>query len=438
MKQKIISIILILIAILAPLLITPIIIKDSSYYYKNIAVLTGGACLAVMLLLNIKEFKIDKKDILIFIFMGLVIISTCLSSNIKTSIWGQRTRHEGMLMLLSYCLIYFSTKKFLKIENKKDILNILFYAYLIIGIIGILQRHIAINRLYPIFGRKIAATFGNANFFGNFITIVLPVLIYIFLFKGSKKAFTLSLIMFFNMLSCHTRSAWGAFIIYFILIIVYLIKNRNKKFFLRFAILFISFALIFVYMFYGLNFVKEIRKKSNQDIKVIPTTSVQTKITRTEKEIKKAVETNSLDRIMSGRGKIWRWTLVVISKKPIFGCGPDNLYKGIKTYCKEEVEQDEAKYRNKTDKAHNEYLQIAATIGIPALITYLTFLSLIIFPKLKNMFKKQAIFILLITIIGYLAQAFFNISTIGVAPLFWMLLGLIDNKEVLEVLNTND
>ena len=68
------------------------------------------------------------------------------------------------------------------------------------------------------------------------------------------------------------------------------------------------------------------------------------------------------------------------------------------------------------------------------MILYLVFLSLIVFPKMKYMFKDKLIFILVTTIICYLAQAFFNISTIGVAPLFWMLLGLSDNTEMLEIL----
>lgn len=43
-------------------------------------------------------------------------------------------------------------------------------------------------------------------------------------------------------------------------------------------------------------------------------------------------------------------------------------------------------------------------------------------------FKKESIFIILSVIISYLAQAFFNISTIGIAPLFWVALGILDNK----------
>ena len=44
------------------------------------------------------------------------------------------------------------------------------------------------------------------------------------------------------------------------------------------------------------------------------------------------------------------------------------------------------------------------------------------------MYKRQ-----ILSIIGsYLVQAFFNISTIGIAPIFWFCLGIIDNKNIIE------
>lgn len=89
------------------------------------------------------------------------------------------------------------------------------------------------------------------------------------------------------------------------------------------------------------------------------------------------------------------------------------------------------------DKAHNEYLHIGATLGIPALICYLVFISLILLPKIKILLNNDTYFIICLVIISYLVQAFFNISTIGVAPVFWMILGLSDNKEFIKELNEN-
>lgn len=85
------------------------------------------------------------------------------------------------------------------------------------------------------------------------------------------------------------------------------------------------------------------------------------------------------------------------------------------------------------DKAHNEYLNIAVTLGIPALIVYMIFLIAIVLPNLKYIFKRKDIFIILSIIGSYLVQAFFNISTIGIAPIFWLCLGIIDNKNILRI-----
>ena len=463
MKQKIITTVLILISMLAPLLITPVIINDSYNYYKIWVLLIGGALLLIMLILSYKTLKIDKKDILILIFLGLTFISTFLSSNTKISIFGQRLRHEGLLMFTTYVLIYLCSKKFFKHDNYKEVLNLLFYTYVLICIFGILQRHLFIKRLYPLFINMISGTFGNSNFFGSFITIVLPISVLFYLFKGGKKPFILSLLMFFSLISCTARSAWLAFVVCLVPFLIYLIKNKDKKVFKRLIILLICFILIFIYLFNECNIVKSIlskkekkdETKTDTEVTIQQTETVQTnpetqtkngsvlerindlpktqrRFFKTFNEIKIAINTGSLDIIGSQRGLIWRWTLKVISNKPFFGCGPDNLNNALHTYCKKEIIQDIQETGKDTDKAHNEILQIAATLGIPAAIIYITFVGLILCPNLKKMYKNPIIFGLTIAIIGYLVQAFFNISTIGVAPLFWMLLGLIDNKEFME------
>ena len=127
-------------------------------------------------------------------------------------------------------------------------------------------------------------------------------------------------------------------------------------------------------------------------------------------------------------------TLKAIAVHPLLGSGPDTLaYSLLYNVTEDAIEFIEVT-NTYADKAHNEYLQIAATMGIPALIVYLAFLAQILANN-KNMFKDNSKFILMIPIIAYLVQAFFNISTIGVAPIFWLLLGLIQNREFKESLS---
>ena len=432
MKQKIINIVLVLIAVLVPLLIAPIILQDNSHIYKFWTLGTCGIILLIILICNYKKFKVDKKDILILAFLLLIVASTFLSSDIKTSIFGHTSRYEGLITFITYICIYLCAKKFFRYENYKELFNILFIVYMLIGILGIAQRYINFFVLFPIFNKGICATFGNSNFFGSFISIVLPITIAIFVFKGNKRAFILSLVMFFNLISCTVRSAWVAFIIYFIIFLIYLIKEKNIKYFKRLVFCIICFTSIFIFLF---NEPKLIRKRiqldnKNKRAKIM---SIDRQINKTVKELNQTKETGNYSKVGSGRIEIWSMTLKLIKQVPIFGCGTDNLYNGLQKYCPEEFDTFFNRTNTYVDKAHNEYLNIAATTGIPSLIVYLIFLSLVLFPKLKIMFKDKTILILSLAIGSYLIQAFFNISTLGIAPLLYMILGLIDNEEMLKL-----
>lgn len=429
MKQKLITIILTLIAVLVPLLIIPN--GDNYNILKLILLLTTGLALLILLLASYKTLTIDKKDIIILIFLGLVFFSTFLSSNIKVSIIGANNRYEGLLMFITYICIYLGAKKYFKYEKISTFLNIMFYVSIIIGILGIAQKYISYMPLYPIFNKGICSTFGNSNFFGSFISIVLPIASATFILKGSKKGFILSLIMFFNMISSGTRSAWVAFLAVGLLGLIYLIKQRNKKYFIRAIILLIFFSIIGIYLFDGFGFVS--KTVVNSDLNT--TNSPSIKVEQIKNDIKAAKVAGISDEMGSQRILIWKLTLGVIAKKTFLGCGPDNLWRGLVENCTEETLHYAQKNHIGIDKAHNEYLQIAATLGIPALICYLIFIVLILIPKIKLAINNKIYFIICLAIISYLVQAFFNISTIGVAPLFWMLLGLSDNMDFINKLD---
>ena len=130
----------------------------------------------------------------------------------------------------------------------------------------------------------------------------------------------------------------------------------------------------------------------------------------------------------SGRLKIWEITGLVIQDHPFLGTGPENLKTVIHAEHKKEIN---AYYRVKgtsVDKAHNEFLHIAAVTGIPSLIIYITILSLIFIQNGKYIVQSNLKTLLLLTILAYLIQAFFNISVIAVAPIFWITLGLFAQK----------
>ena len=78
---------------------------------------------------------------------------------------------------------------------------------------------------------------------------------------------------------------------------------------------------------------------------------------------------------------------------------------------------------------HNEYIEMAMTMGIPALLTYLALILTILKTSLsaiKRLDGDEEIYMygLIAVIISYMIKVFFNISVVTVAPLFWALLGM--------------
>ena len=417
MKNKIITTILTILIIALPIAIMP---GETTYNIPKVwTLLIGGAILLILLLINYKKLELDKKDYVILVFAILIFISTMLSSSVKTSIIGEKNRYEGMLAFYTYILIYFCAKKFLQYKNNRTLLNILHIVYISISILGILQYYIKLptNDLYPIFNKGTCGTFGNTNFMGSFISMGIPIFIITYIIKGDKISFITSLLVFFCLIACRARSGWVAFGIFSIILLIYLIKNKNKKLFKRAVILVVCFIMIFMLLY-------------------LPEKSiVKQKINQVKNDVTIAKTKGLNDKLGSSRIQVWKIVIELIEKYPIFGVGTDNLKKGIADNLTETSINFILRAKVSIDKAHNEYLHIAVTLGIPSLVIYLTFLCMIIFPKLKNILKQEKTFIILSAIISYLVQAFFNISTIGVAPLFWMLLGLSDNMDFINKLD---
>ncbi|MBR6505039.1 MAG: O-antigen ligase family protein [Clostridia bacterium] len=266
-------------------------------------------------------------------------------------------------------------------------------------------------KIDPFFGRGAHGTFLNTNSMGSFVSIVLPLFIIKYIFTNKKKYLIASIIAFNVLIMCIARSSWVAFAVISIIGIIYLIVKKNKDYWKRFLILLIGFIISFtaIYMQKGNNI-------------------VVSKINVVEVELKQAKENGISNYMGSGRIEIWKLTSKLLYKVPMLGTGIDALEYGLAHFETEEFLNYIIKHGAYIDRAHNEYLHIAVTMGIPAVIIYIAFISWILIPKLRQLFKDKKNATFSIVIISYLVQAFFNFSTIGVAPIFWFVLGLSENK----------
>lgn len=405
--------ILSIVLFLAPLLVFP---RELIYDYnipKVIVLYTCGIILSLMLIIKRKEIKYDKKDIFIFIFLLLAGISLIFSINKTKSLFGETGRHEGFFMIIVYILVYYFAKYYF--SEYKHFYKILFGIVIGISILSILQFYdlVPLQKELGLQYRKYwtSGTFGNPNFLASYVTIFLPIVMCLFVIKGKKRYLIMSIILFWSMLCTLTRSSWLAFGIYSVIGIIYVVYKREKLLIKNSIIILMSFIIIF-----GIGDILSNGRIVGRNRVMI-------------NEFKSMYSEGVKEEMGSGRIGIWKVTLNVIKNRPLTGGGIDSLKDAIALEQYDYYIDRIKRTHTYVDKAHNEYLQIAATMGIPALIVYLLFLFFIFKDNIKNIFKDKLTLILLLSIIGYLIQAFFNISTIGVAPVFWMLLGLIQNNQ---------
>ncbi|WP_326511765.1 O-antigen ligase family protein [Clostridium intestinale] len=421
MFKKEITLILAIIAGAMPLIMHPF--SDDSYYLpKTIFLYIMYFLLIFILLRDRKNISLDKNDRVLIIYLGIALLSTIFSIKPMVSIFGTEIRYEGVIMLLFYGLTYYCGKNYLEI-NKKVILAVLVPA-VIISIYSIFQFYnidpIPKDSYHARMLFNSIGTQGHRNFLSAYISLFLPCTIVLYILKGKKVYIGVAAVLFASLLCTLTRSGWIAFIAYSLLGAVYIIINFNKKYLTRALILMIAFISIFGILDYTSG--EKISSRSDQLI--YDTKSASGDLLKNGKITNEALG--------SARVYIWKVALKAIEKNPLIGSGTDTFRYSIEKYFPEDGQDYIDAYGAIIDKAHNEFLQIAATMGIPALIAYLVFIFLSLKNNIKNMWKSKINFIISITFIGYLIQSFFNISVINVAPLFWMGLGLAQNSKVLE------
>jgi len=133
------------------------------------------------------------------------------------------------------------------------------------------------------------------------------------------------------------------------------------------------------------------------------------------------------DDFGSYRGFIWRNTLEAIPNQPLFGTGQDTfLYALGWEFQEKSLELLGVVY----DKAHNDFLQILLTNGIFGLIAYLALIASLILYSIKPAFNDTTLLMAFAAVLAYLGQSMFGIDSIVVTPLFWLIIAIIRNRQI--------
>ncbi|WP_422485343.1 O-antigen ligase family protein [Gudongella sp. DL1XJH-153] len=249
------------------------------------------------------------------------------------------------------------------------------------------------------------STFGNPNFHGTYLTLVLPIAAYAYLKTGNMLYYLAAGSIYFSLITSFTRSGWVGSFFAFGIIVSYAIKSKfNKKFIIYLLVLLLVITVAM-----------EIESEGRVILRALSLVDEAGDVL-TQAD---GYEDGGANRIF-----IWERVIPLIFEKPLLGFGPETLGE---VFSERYYDDIIAKYDEERifDKAHNEYLHIAFTTGIPSLLVYLAFVFSILRRAFRNKNKNPMIIPLMASIIGYLIQAFFNLSIITVAYIYWVFLGIL-------------
>ena len=369
----------------------------------------------ILLFIYIKDLtkskrKLDIYDYIFYILIITGIIATLFSIDKYISIFGKEYRHEGLLSILSYYLLFINWKYN---GTKKEICSFI----KLITLIAVLNSIYALMQIYTNFNFILrfsedkSMAFGlciNPNFFGSLIVTVLCIIIGHFLMnkKVDIKECLLIILLFISLINSQST---GPFITLIILVIFISLFLHMKKCLILKNVLILSIILVFTY---------------------IPIYFINMKVNgRCEMcDINKTMENGG-----HGRLNIWKNSLGIVKNNFITGVGFDNFYLAYPnpkmdssisfSITGDSVEKTPLKEISIVDNAHNVYLHTLTTTGILGLIPYLLLCLLTFLKGLKS--NNKLMFILLSGLVAYSVQAFANISVIEVAPIYFIIIGLM-------------
>lgn len=375
----------------------------NGFYILNIITL-------ILCIINyIKHKKINITDISILFLIIIAIITTLICDYKKISIWGHTTRCEGMIMLICYYLI-FVLSTFVKSKDKKKIVRTILILGVIQVVIGILQQLGIMQGVHNHYSKGLV---GNSNYYSTQNLIWLGLSLGMFIFD--KKWINIILVIIFSIglsiggaMSCFVGLVCVIISILFIIIYnrQYIdLKNTIKKYIISLFAIALTFVLVSTVVENPLiNDIKELLFESSDII----------------------INHNIESSYGTNRIFIWENTIPKIKDYFIVGVGID---------CFRYIFKPLLKNNGIISKAHNEYLQLLITEGIFCLIFYLLLLSTTILNNFERIRKKEYTYFdyaILLCVIGYITQAFFNISVIRVAPIFYIVLGLCYKRKEIQ------
>jgi len=386
--------------------------------------------LASYLVARQPQWQVTRPEFPLWIFVLALLLSTWMSVDSRLSFLGSFPtypgtlgRNEGLLVFLAYTALYLvgvhsfgSEPGFRRLAVLMAIISIPVMAY------GILQIWLpppflgeALKRdFYRMMGlTRILSTIGSPITYGAYLSLVMPILVGLYL--ASRQVMTSAVWLLAGVLAVVstvltlTRAAWiGMFLGTLVFLIV--LGNRVVSTYRQRLLVFLGCTVIALLL-------------------------VLATVVQPRQIGQRAAATFELNEGSTAQHLyLWGKTFDLIRDRPLLGWGLETLRR-VFPYQRQELVRVFGLRPVIIDRAHNDVLQVAVSIGIPGALAYVTFWILVLVSgtRLTRRVSGEARILsagFLAGLVGYLVQVQFSFSAVEVTPLVWLLAGSVVGWEV--------
>ncbi len=329
-------------------------------------------------------FKRTPLDIPLFIFLASQFISTVISIDPRTSLFGYYSRFNGgLLSTISYSLLYWAFVSNIKRVNLKFIIYSLLASTFIVAVYGIFE-HFGSSFSCLVISHKfnddcwmqdvrtrVFATMGQPNWLAAILVSLIPLTWYYSINPEKLKRISFQ----------KQRIIWIAVSIAFFACILFT-KSRS-------GLLGLSFAYLIFWIF---KFRKNLKLFVIVNVLLLAAViSFGTPFTPSIGNIlqKKQIQVEKVDTSEGGtesgaiREIVWKGAIEIFKHYPVFGSGVETF--GYSYWQYQPVEHNNtSEWDFLYNKAHNEYLNFLANTGLVGLISYLIFIGTSIYVLRKS------------------------------------------------------
>lgn len=406
---------------LLPVLVDPLAVDAFTQPRATLVGLVSVVVLAAWLIEGVGEGRLrlprTSLDVPLAAYFSLLAVATLFSTNVGLSVFGPYKFKEGLLYLLTYGVLFYGAATYLRGRALARVLTAAAGSAVVVSLYAVAQRvGLDFTRWYanpdP---TRAFSTFGNPIYLAAYTLLVVPVALGFALASPRRSAgrvmgLIVAAASTVALAVSYSRGAWLGLMLAVIVLAALAPRRREAAPWLVGVLVLMGVAAAIPVAGQGQGFVARVASMV------------------------------SVSGSNAPRLALWDGALNLIGRSPLVGVGPEAFrqeFAAVKPLDWARIDP-----LDRSGRAHNDVLHVAATAGLPAAIAYVLALGVLVVGAVRALTspdrrsrafgdaeghegRRTLAAGLAAAVVGYLLFLQFQFTMIEVTPLFWVIAGTL-------------